>query len=189
MKIALGIYIKERITLNDISAVVRYSKEANDSPARLDKIRAMKKIVRSLTSRRWFVNLRDVYYLPKILEATKLKRNESVEIPENIEHSILKTAANIGAKCNKLPFEILTGMTLEETEIYSLHLLLEKYEQALSMVYAYHSPGEYSKEMNKKLKESQGKILNFGRVDTSHKGQSAGFVAPREVFALMGNVG
>ena len=191
MKIALGIYIKERITLNDISAVVRYSKEANDSPARLDKIRAMKKIVRSLTSRRWFVNLRDVYYLPKILEATKLKRNESVEIPENIEHSILKTAANIGAKCNKLPFEILTGMTLEETEIYSLHLLLEKYEQALSMVYAYHSPGEYSKEMNKKLKESQGKILNFGRVDSSHKGQSepAGFVAPREVFALMGNVG
>ncbi len=191
MRVAAGIYIKDRITLNDIVSVVKYSKEAQEEPTRSGKIRAMKQVVKALTTRRWFVNLRDLYYIPQILEATKLKTEKRAEIPENIEKSILKTASSIGAKCSKLPFEVMTGMTLDETEIYSLHLLLEKYEQALSMVYAYHSPGEYSKEMNKRLKESQSKVLNFGKIEERSTEQSdeSGFVAPREVFALMGNVG
>lgn len=191
MRVAAGIYIKDRITLNDIVSVVKYSKEAQEEPTRSGKVRAMKQVVKALTTRRWFVNLRDLYYIPQILEATKLKTEKRTEIPENIEKSILKTASSIGAKCSKLPFEVMTGMTLDETEIYSLHLLLEKYEQALSMVYAYHSPGEYSKEMNKRLKESQSKVLNFGKIEERSTEQSdeSGFVAPREVFALMGNVG
>lgn len=191
MRVAAGIYIKDRITLNDIVSVVKYSKEAQEEPTRSGKIRAMKQVVKALTTRRWFVNLRDLYYIPQILEATKLKTEKRAEIPENIEKSILKTASSIGAKCSKLPFEVMSGMTLDETEIYSLHLLLEKYEQALSMVYAYHSPGEYSKEMNKRLKESQSKVLNFGKIEERSTEQSdeSGFVAPREVFALMGNVG
>ena len=192
MRIAAGIYLKERITLNDILSVVKYSKEAQENPKRREKIRAMKKIVRALTSRRYLLNLRDVYYLPKILDAAKMRQDKKAEVPEDIEKSILRTASGIGAKCNKLPFEILTGMTLTETEIYSMQLLAEKYEAALSMVYAYHSPGEYSKEMNKRLQESTTKILNFARVIvTSDREQSeaGGFVAPREVFALMGNVG
>lgn len=191
MRVAAGVYIKDRITLNDIVSVVKYSKEAQEEPTRSGKIRAMKQVVKALTTRRWFVNLRDLYYIPQILEATKLKTEKRAEIPENIEKSILKTASSIGAKCSKLPFEVMTGMTLDETEIYSLHLLLEKYEQALSMVYAYHSPGEYSKEMNKRLKESQSKVLNFGKIEERSTEQSdeSGFVAPREVFALMGNVG
>lgn len=191
MRVAAGIYIKDRITLNDIVSVVKYSKEAQEEPTRSGKVRAMKQVVKALTTRRWFVNLRDLYYIPQILEATKLKTEKRAEIPENIEKSILKTASSIGAKCSKLPFEVMTGMTLDETEIYSLHLLLEKYEQALSMVYAYHSPGEYSKEMNKRLKESQSKVLNFGKIEERSTEQSdeSGFVAPREVFALMGNVG
>ena len=192
MRIAAGIYLKERITLNDILSVVKYSKEAQENPKRREKIRAMKKIVRALTSRRYLLNMRDVYYLPKILDAAKMRQDKKAEVPEDIEKSILRTASGIGAKCNKLPFEILTGMTLTETEIYSMQLLAEKYEAALSMVYAYHSPGEYSKEMNKRLQESTTKILNFARVIvTSDREQSeaGGFVAPREVFALMGNVG
>ena len=191
MRVAAGIYIKDRITLNDIVSVVKYSKEAQEEPTRSGKVRAMKQVVKALTTRRWFVNLRDLYYIPQILEATKLKTEKRAEIPENIEKSILKTASSIGAKCSKLPFEVMSGMTLDETEIYSLHLLLEKYEQALSMVYAYHSPGEYSKEMNKRLKESQSKVLNFGKIEERSTEQSdeSGFVAPREVFALMGNVG
>ena len=192
MKIAAGIYLKERITLNDILSVVKYSKEAQESPKRGDKIRAMKQIIRALTSRRYLLNLRDVYYLPKILEAAAMRQDKKADAADDIEKSILRTASGIGAKCNKLPFEILTGMTLTETEIYSMQLLAEKYEAALSMVYAYHSPGEYSKEMNKRLQESTTKILNFARVIvTSDREQSeaGGFVAPREVFALMGNVG
>lgn len=192
MKIAAGIYLKERITLNDILSVVKYSKEAQESPKRGDKIRAMKQIIRALTSRRCLLNLRDVYYLPKILEAAAMRQDKKADAADDIEKSILRTASGIGAKCNKLPFEILTGMTLTETEIYSMQLLAEKYEAALSMVYAYHSPGEYSKEMNKRLQESTTKILNFARVIvTSDREQSeaGGFVAPREVFALMGNVG
>ena len=192
MKIAAGIYLKERITLNDILSVVKYSKEAQESPKRGDKIQAMKQIIRALTSRRCLLNLRDVYYLPKILEAAAMRQDKKADAADDIEKSILRTASGIGAKCNKLPFEILTGMTLTETEIYSMQLLAEKYEAALSMVYAYHSPGEYSKEMNKRLQESTTKILNFARVIvTSDREQSeaGGFVAPREVFALMGNVG
>lgn len=192
MRIAAGIYLKERITLNDIMTVVKYSKEAQENPTRSGKVRAMKRIVRALTSRRWLLNLRDVYYLPKILEAAAMRQDKKADTAEDIEKSILRTASGIGAKCNKLPFEILTGMTLTETEIYSMQLLAEKYEAALSMVYAYHSPGEYSKEMNKRLQESTSKILNFARVIvTSDREQSeaGGFVAPREVFALMGNVG
>lgn len=192
MKIAAGIYLKERITLNDILSVVKYSKEAQENPARSGKIRAMKKIVRALTSRRWLLNLRDVYYLPKILDAAKMRQDKKQEIAEDIEKSIIRTASSIGAKCHKLPYEVLTGSTLTEVEIHSLTLLAEKYEQALSMVYAYHSPGEYSKEMNKRLQETTSKVLNFARVIvTSDREQSeaGGFVAPREVFALMGNVG
>lgn len=189
MRVAAGIYLKERITLHDIASVVRYSKEASEGNRR-GKIRAMKKIVRALTTRRFFLNLRDVYFLPQILEAAKLRKDDATDIPDNIEKSILKTASSIGAKCHKTPFEIMAGMTLDETEIYSLHLLLEKYEQALSMVYAYHTPSDFAKDINKKMTESHHKVLNFGRVDTQDREQSeTGFVAPREVFALMGNVG
>lgn len=187
MRIAAGIYIKERITLSDVLSVVRYSEQAVKEPKRRDKLRAMKKVVRALTTRRWFINLRDLYYMPKILAACKMNNQARAELPEDIETSILKTASALGAKCNKLPFEIMTGMTPEEAEVYSLHLLVERYEQALSLLMAYHTPKEYSESINTKMREASGKLLNFGKALVSLK--EPAMYTPKESFQLMGNVG
>jgi hypothetical protein len=164
LRLAFGIWLKDRITIADKVMVFIYSYRAKHAKSRRERNAYLKQIVRVITGKR-FVWLRDFLYLNKMLDACGMlkKGKEETRTIDQMKDAVVNLCSEIGSRCGKTPHEIMTSMTDREIEIFSLHLYLRYYENALNRAAAQASPSGFGDIMERKISETHSKIQNIGQ--------------------------
>lgn len=159
LRLAWGIWLKDRITIADKVMVFVYAYRTEHAKSRRERIAYLKQIVRVFTGKR-FVWLRDLLYVNRMLdECGMLKRtNKENKTIEQMRLEVINLCSEIGSRCGKTPHEIMVGMTDKEIELFSLHLLLRQFERAADMAASHAAPAAHGEVMLKKSSEYRSKI-------------------------------
>lgn len=142
--------VKERITLHDQLKVFRLLSATGGILSRLWRHFQAAKILTGRYTIKGTFNLKDI--IPK-----KQQENQNVDY-DTYKKKLINVCSNVGSRCNKLPIEILDGMTDTELEVYSIHLLIRYYENLTAAVYAAHAPKEAVDDAKKQIKHLNSKI-------------------------------
>lgn len=162
LRVAWGLWLKDRITIADKVMVFIYSYRAEHAKSKRERKAYLKQVVRVITGKRW-VWLRDLLYLNKLLDLCGMLAKEKKEkrTIEEMRISIINLCSDIGSRCGKTPHEIMVSMTDKEIEIFSLHLYQRFYENALNRAAAAASPGGFGEIMERKLSEITSKLSRY----------------------------
>lgn len=164
LRVAWGLWLKDRITIADKVMVFIYSFRADNAKTKRERTAYLKRIVGVITGKR-FVWLRDLLYLNKLLDLCGMiaKDKKESRTIEQMRTSIINLCSDIGSRCGKTPHEIMMSMTDKEIEIFSLHLYKRHYENALNRAGAAASPAGFANIMEKKLSEIDSKLSRFNQ--------------------------
>lgn len=179
LRVAWGIWLKDRITVADKVTVFIYSERAKAAKAKGRKRESkayLKRIVGVLTGKR-FVWLRDLLYLNELLDRCGMlrKTEEEKRSIEEMRTQITDMCADIGSRCNKDPHEIMIGMTDSEIESFSLHLFNRYYENTINLAAAHAAPSAFAEKMGEKLRENRSRIAqSLGRLVTKDSNKAEG---------------
>lgn len=164
MRIACGIWLKERISIADSMRVAYYADLANAARQWWVKVMYLRKAMSALTHRAFFVWLWDLLFFRQVLDSAGLKPAGEIQSQEYevTKRKLTSICASIAAKTKgKVPYDIMSGMTAEELDVFSIHLMIEYFENARSILYAHHSPGEFGKEIEKSVKSLRNKVRDL----------------------------
>lgn len=161
MRVTCGIWIKERISIADSVRVAYYTDLANSARRWWVKIMYLRRAMGSLTHRAFFAWLWDLLFFRQVLDLSGLKPVDKIQPQDYLttKRKITSICSSIAARCKgKVPYDIMTGMTADELDVFSIHLMIEYFENARSILYAHHSPGEFSKEIEKNVNKLRTKL-------------------------------
>lgn len=161
MRVTCGIWIKERVSIADSMRVAYYTDLANSARRWWVKVMYLRKAMGALTHRAFFIWLWDLLFFRQVLDLSGLKPVEKIQSQDyqSTKRKITSICSSIAARCKgKVPHDIMVGMTADELDVFSIHLMIEYFENARSILYAHHSPGEFSKEIEKNVQKMRTKL-------------------------------
>lgn len=177
MRVAPFTWVKTWVSIADLLQVQRLACAASESKSILTRLSYVFKIVKILTEKRVFFS---ALYYSKILASFNFDAGtEKTEMDfKEAEEKILSVACDVGSRANKLPREVLTGMSFNEIEKFMKSLILRKLEDIMSMLSAYHAPEETAKQTTRRMRE-----LDRDLRSTSKQAQITEPVKIKDMFA------
>lgn len=178
MRVAPFTWVKSWVSIAELLQVQRLARTASESKSILTRLSYTYKIIKILTERRFFFI--SIFYYAEILAMFNFNASTDAEEMDfkTAEEKILSVACDIGSRSNKLPREVLAGMSFNEVEKFMKSLILRKLEDIMSMLSAYHSPEKTSKQTTRRMRE-----INRDLRSTSKQGQLAEPVRIKDMFA------
>lgn len=164
MRVTCGIWIKERISIADSMRVAYYTELANTARRWWVKIMYLRRAMGSLTHRAFFAWVWDLLFFRQVLDLSGLLPAEKIQSQDykTTKKKITSICSSIAAKTGgKVPYDIMSGMTSDELDIFSMHLMIEYFERARAVLYAHHSPGEFAKEIERNVSRLREKIKDL----------------------------
>lgn len=161
MRVVCGIWVKERVAIADALRVARYAELANSARRWWVKVIYLRRAMGALTHRAFFAWIWDLLFFRQVLELSGLQPEEKIGSQDykTTERKLTSVCASIAARCKgKVPYDIMTGMTAEELDVFSIHLMIEYFENARSILYAHHSPSEFAKEIDKSVNKMRNQL-------------------------------
>lgn len=189
MRVTCGIWLKERISIADSMRVAYYADLASAARRWWVKVMYLRKAMGALTHRAFFAWLWDLLFFPQVLELSGLKPAEKIQSLDfgSTKRKLTSLCSSIAAKTGgKVPYEIMTGMTSEELDVFYAHLIIENLESARAILYAHHSPAEFAKEIDsnvKKLREKVRELELFRNTDSDYGEEIYESISPKALMA------
>jgi len=151
MRIAFWTWAKDWLNLEDLLRVQQISIVGSTEKSRFKKLVYLWECTKLLTSKRTFFSM---LYYSRIVASFDFKV-EVDELPtiEQSEEKLIALCADIGSRCNKLPREVMRGMSNKEVKVFMKNLLLRHLEQSLQLISAHHAPDSYAKSVTSKMRE------------------------------------
>jgi hypothetical protein len=115
-------------------------------------------ILRTVTHIKFFP-FRKLRYIKEILSKIKLIGDKE-KSKQNLKNSIINLCQMIGALQQKLPYEVMTGMTPGEVPGYVSHVLKKRIEKLYLACLATHQPGKLNSKIDqikRNIKEWESK--------------------------------
>lgn len=162
MRIALGTWTRDWLSIADMLAVQRLTLAAARSRSLVARIAYIWRVVCILTARRapW-----SLLYYPRIVAAYRFRADRTVQPSDidRIEREVLLMCADIGSRCGKLPREVAEGLSFEEADIFYKQLLIRALERALDAAMGAVPMPDYVKRLADKIRQLQHEIRSTRR--------------------------
>lgn len=153
--------MKPRLTLDNIENVFNLAKLAG-SVSKSKAVPYLKRIVHELgETSDGKVKMKDIKQLNTMLKESDIMKNEKVKNADSVSiDKFNEFISYLSALADMSPHELKSGMTVKEFERWSIEKLRIELRRIQDMMYAYHSPEKFNKEISKKLKVLDYRLRN-----------------------------